>query len=1686
MSSSFPFHGVFWSIAYIWIGVCIQLPRSAIADAHPKFPETENRQFSRLSELGVRNSADHKGDGIGIEASREGAILRAGLQGLAGSVTAQGLWLESTSDQPGRLQLVARSMGRDEPLLAIDGPGSVSVSEKVVTFNRPGLTEEYSVSEYGVRQDFVVCTKPAGSGPLRVELAVTGATAEASAGGARLILTGSQRILAYNRLQVVDATGRTLTSRMEVPASDRLTLVVEDNAATYPIRIDPTFSDSNWSNGFANNGPNGDVYALAVSGTDLYVGGSFTSVGGVPATNIAKWNGTAWSSLGKGMSVFDSNRQRSRIQALTVNGTDLYVGGSFTSVGGVPAANIAKWNGRAWSALGEGVNGQVSTLAVSGTNLYAGGAFSRAGGLPVPRFAKWNGSSWSVVGRLGLKIGEWSNVTALDVNGNDLYVAINIPKQNQDDQTFYPYYVFMFNGSAWSRLGGDEGMNDSINCLAVSGKDVYAGGSFTKVNGSSARSIAKWSGRSWLPLGHGLGGHIRALAVNGTDLYAGGYFSVAGGGSGIAKWNGDTWSSLGSRMDGVFALAISGKNLYVGGNFTEAGLTPSSRIAQTVVPSSQSITFGSLTDKTFGDAPFALTATASSGLPPSFSVVSGPATIEGKTLTLTGGGVVIVRASQAGDATYSAAASVDRIFTVRKLDQSIAFSPLMDQIISEPSFTLTATASSSLPIVFSIVSGPATLLRGSTLILYGTGTIVVRASQGGNHAYLAAASVDRSFTVRSIKQSVFFNPLADRTIGDPPFTLNAIASSGLPIVFSIVSGSASLSRNSLTMTGFGTIVIRASQPGNATYAPAVPVDRSFTVRKIHQSIDFEPLVDKTLKDSPFALTATASSGLPIVFSKVIGPATIVGSTITLTGAGTVVVRASQAGNDSYSAATPVERTFTVGSLLNQELPVELGVRSAQGNSALELVVPKSDSAGVIELFGAGTLESLASQPSTIQFTNAPTGGDLLWRVPVEKQAFYRALLRAGKTLEDYSIPDWDEPVDPTNRVALVVAGVPEELVSGSLFTATLVLTRSDLQIVPLAATGRLRVLSWQNGGLHPDATVEPSGVRFTNGIAVVRTTIQAITSLEGFTVGIEWADAAPVWPGPASRRGGTPAKGSILQLPNTPLRCLSEPDLTGDPILLRRRFQDCILSFRDTISSWTNPLPQAPAGGARAVVGSFGEWRGHKRLDVTNDNVHMGLDLKANKGEEVRASRGGWLTKHDGIADGRYVTINHLDGTYSRYLHLKPWASGDAKPGRVKRGDRLGSVGNPGGGPHLHFEIRRTPDIFSSAGQPGQGVDPVREAGLFPLGGLDNPTILESFQVAGEHPANGFVPYAGATAGSPADGGQAYVIIQVRQKRSDDRGHGLSPRGVQMRWEGGGGPVGLDLADGTAVTHAKPANAKGRQAGFAIYKHGNTDAMVVDTPYRYWFRWDASRYASEPNGARTLTLTAMSYAPKSMTNEWQVKWGPEIEAVEPVGEVGADGWREYRVRVRYWRGHRVGGEAEPVQKGHDWYEYELSQGGVWLASGGIEGVGTKFTDRPGTNTTRELRFRMPTGNIASGWVKVSSGRVPSIAHRMEFDLAGCLDLTKSYESACVGWWSVRLEYSQTSNYRLKVNADGTGLYFAGDSSWPTKWWIRKEGCHYKFFEHGFWHPVFDDDEREALTLPIQGFKTSQGQIYIKE
>jgi len=136
--------------------------------------------------------------------------------------------------------------------------------------------------------------------------------------------------------------------------------------------------------------------------------------------------------------------------------------------------------------------------------------------------------------------------------------------------------IARWDGNNWSALG--SGVNSTVYALAASGSDLYAGGIFTTAAGFSGSTItvnriAKWDGSSWSSLGSGVDDIVNAVAVSGGDLYAGGWFKTAGGAPAnyLAKWDGSNWSSLGSGVDDIVeALAVSGGDLYVGGYFTRA------------------------------------------------------------------------------------------------------------------------------------------------------------------------------------------------------------------------------------------------------------------------------------------------------------------------------------------------------------------------------------------------------------------------------------------------------------------------------------------------------------------------------------------------------------------------------------------------------------------------------------------------------------------------------------------------------------------------------------------------------------------------------------------------------------------------------------------------------------------------------------------------------------------------------------------------------------------------------------------------------------------------------------------------------------------------------------------------------------------------------------------------------------
>ena len=206
---------------------------------------------------------------------------------------------------------------------------------------------------------------------------------------------------------------------------------------------------------------------------------------------------------------------------------------------------------------------------------------------------------------------------------------------------------------------------------------------------------------------------------------------------------------------GSHSLTIS----YEGDSAAAQSSSNASPWLQVVNKADQTIDFGTLSGKTFGDADFTVSATSTSGLPVSFSIVSGPATIAGATVHITGAGQVTVRASQNGDDNYNPAVDVEQSFIVGQAAQAITFAALADKTFGDAPFTVSATGGASTSPVTFAASGNCSSggLNGSTISLTGAGSCAVTASQAGDTNYQAATDVVRSFSIAKATATIVVN-----------------------------------------------------------------------------------------------------------------------------------------------------------------------------------------------------------------------------------------------------------------------------------------------------------------------------------------------------------------------------------------------------------------------------------------------------------------------------------------------------------------------------------------------------------------------------------------------------------------------------------------------------------------------------------------------------------------------------------------------------------------------------------------------------------------------------------------------------------------------------------------------------------------------------------------------------------------
>jgi len=318
---------------------------------------------------------------------------------------------------------------------------------------------------------------------------------------------------------------------------------------------------------------NGWVHAMATHNGALLIGGAFSHVSGVAAANVAQFDANGWSALGSGVN--------GTVRALASFNGALHVGGSFSSAGGVVVQNHALWNSPSWFS-GVWFNGTVETFAVrtatatTQTYLFAGGEFTAFGATPALHVARLTQSTntWSAVGA-GIA-GTTCKRLFVRTFGISSYELTAAMQGNSDE-------IWRWSGSAWAPLGV---LSDDP--AAVPRTLAYFGGAYVVGLQDGVRAVRVFDGVSeWAPLlGLGIDERVSASCSVGSEFVIGGSFRTISGVAmnGIARGTPGAWQPMGSGMEGGFGvftvLTMPNGDVVAGGLFTTAGGVPAANIAR--------------------------------------------------------------------------------------------------------------------------------------------------------------------------------------------------------------------------------------------------------------------------------------------------------------------------------------------------------------------------------------------------------------------------------------------------------------------------------------------------------------------------------------------------------------------------------------------------------------------------------------------------------------------------------------------------------------------------------------------------------------------------------------------------------------------------------------------------------------------------------------------------------------------------------------------------------------------------------------------------------------------------------------------------------------------------------------------------------------------------------------------------
>ena len=241
-----------------------------------------------------------------------------------------------------------------------------------------------------------------------------------------------------------------------------------------------------------------------------------------------------------------------------------------------------------------------------------------------------------------------------------------------------------------------------------------------------------------------------------------------------------------------------------------------------------------------------------------------------------------------------------------KSSQSITFEAIPPITFGTPFLSLSATASSNLPISFTSSDPSVALIDGTHLTILKAGTTTITASQAGNDMFESAANVQQQVTINKSTPSITWTNPADVVYGTAlgPTQLNASSSIDGSFAYIPISGTRLNAGNNQNLS----VTFAPTDAGNYNSATK---QVSINVTKAQQQVNFPTLPDKTIGDAAFNLTASASSSLPVSFLSTSDKISIANNQVTLLKAGRVSITASQVGNENYNVASSVTQPFCI-------------------------------------------------------------------------------------------------------------------------------------------------------------------------------------------------------------------------------------------------------------------------------------------------------------------------------------------------------------------------------------------------------------------------------------------------------------------------------------------------------------------------------------------------------------------------------------------------------------------------------------------------------------------------------------------------------------------------------------------------------------------------------------------------------